>query len=100
MPVSGSYFPFTEEHLRSTPDSPGVYELEADGEVLYIGMAQDSVRAHLLAHLLGTYVVCAKVAKRARVEAHPNPSARLRQLLRENLLSQGRLPKCNTAAPR
>ncbi len=100
MPVNGSYFPFTEEDLQSVPDSPGVYELEADGEVLYVGMAQDNLRTHLQAHLIGSYVVCAKVAKQARVEAHPSPATRLRELLRENLLSRGRLPKCNSGGPR
>ena len=100
MPVNGSYFPFTEEQLQSVPDSPGVYELEADGEVLYVGMAQDSIRAHLQAHLVGSYVLCAKEAKRARVETHPVPPKRLRELLRENLLSHGRLPKCNSGGPR
>jgi excinuclease UvrABC nuclease subunit len=95
MPFKGTNHPFIDEFVSRAPDSPGVYQLETPSEVVYIGMAEDSIRARLRNHLEGSGVDCVRTATRVRVEVHASPAARLRELLRENLLATGHLPKCN-----
>jgi excinuclease UvrABC nuclease subunit len=100
MPVTGDCILSTEESLQDAPDSPGVYQLESQGEVVYVGMAADSIRRRLRDHLVHRTIDCSRTATYVRVEQHVEPAARLEQLLRENLVTHGRLPKCNDVIPR
>jgi hypothetical protein len=100
MPVKGDQHPFIDEYVTQAPDSPGVYQLETRLEVVYVGMAEKSIRERLRDHLAQPSIDCARSATRVRVETHDNPMARLQELLRERLLDKGRLPKCNGAAHR
>jgi len=100
MPVKGDQHPFIDEYVARAPDSPGVYQLETPSEVIYVGMAEESIRERLRDHLAQPSIDCARSATRVRVETHAKSMARLQELLREKLLDRGRLPKCNGAAQR
>jgi excinuclease UvrABC nuclease subunit len=100
MPVKGTDHPFIDEYVIQAPDSAGVYQLETPFEVVYVGMAENSIRARLRGHLEEDDIDCARTSTRVRVEVHANPAARLRELLREMLLATGHLPKCNSVIPR
>lgn len=99
MPVKGRRIALSDGIAPELPDSPGVYQLETDTEVLYIGMARRSIRSQVATQLESGSVDCASAATHVTAEVHAKPTLRLRELLRENLAASGRLPKCNGAIP-
>ena len=45
--------PFKEAVIHGAPDEPGVYLLLYGFDILYVGLAHESIRARLLAHCNG-----------------------------------------------
>lgn len=46
-------FPFTPAAVAATPISPGVYQILYQGEVVYIGISESSIRNRLTRHVNG-----------------------------------------------
>ena len=44
MPIQSDLYPFTDENIALSPAQVGVYQLQAEAEVIYIGRAMGARR--------------------------------------------------------
>jgi hypothetical protein len=89
---------FSAPLVHRAPDSPGVYVLSLDDEVVYYGHAgggDATIRSRLMDHLEGREPLCGCRITKCRWEACPDPMRRHSELLREHSRLFGRLPCCN-----
>ena len=68
MPIGGKTYPFTQENVDGSPDTPGVYTLLKNGSVNYIGMSTASIRSRLQSHRRGDDGACTKGSTHYRRE--------------------------------
>lgn len=99
MPINGEQYAFSAENVSKAPDVPGVYALYNNGATVYIGRAQESIRARLQSHYAGRDGSCTQRVDTYRREQTSSPVARERELLREFYAAHGRLPRCNDVMP-
>lgn len=96
MPISTPKHQFTVSHINAyAPHTRGVYALYDNGQVVYYGKSNYSVRDRLLSHKAGNEGRCTQHAALFNTEYATNPEARERQLLREHYAKHGKLPRCN-----
>ena len=98
MPVAGNKYPFTKKNVDGSPESPGVYALYDEGEVIYYGKATASIRDRLQAHKRGDEGRCTQQATHYKRELTSRPTARERELLAAYKAKHGRYPRCNERA--
>ncbi|MFG0326944.1 MAG: hypothetical protein ACF8SC_06725 [Phycisphaerales bacterium JB037] len=95
-----SIYLFTRENIqRFAPNAKGVYSLQDDFDITYIGSSQVSVRDRLLSHFNGYEGRCTQQAKYFSAETCSNPLQRERELLTAYKNRHGRLPRCNSSIP-
>ena len=88
--------PFTTEIIARVPASRGIYRLYQEGEVIYAGLATDSLRRELESHRRGERGDCTRGASGFLFEVTPNPESALRDYLVTYMARNGaRLPPCN-----
>ena len=80
--LTNTRHPFKEAVIHGAPDEPGVYVLLFGFDILYVGLARDTIRGSLLAHAGGelkpsiaTHYQCEAVA--AAEAAHAEVLQRL-----------------------
>ncbi len=99
MPIGGDRYGFTRENVEKSPAQHGVYQLDEQAEVVYIGRASGqnvTIRSRLQAHHAGTGGAGTRNATHYRREVTENAEAREVQLLEEFKQAHGgRLPRYN-----
>jgi excinuclease UvrABC nuclease subunit len=97
MPVAGDSYEFTKKYVDLSPETPGVYELSKNGEVIYIGKGEVTIRSRLQAHYRGDEGRCTQEAthyKREETTAKRAGPYEV-ELLEEYRKKHGKLPRCN-----
>jgi len=86
--------------VSMTPESPGVYALYSNGEVIYYGSSTTSVRDRLKDHQSGREGRCTQSATHYNYDTTmSDPVAAERALLTQHQKTYGRLPRCNSRIP-
>jgi hypothetical protein len=100
MPIPGPKYQYTRFIAEGAPDTPGLYALWEEGELVFLGRAsyESTIRTRLLEHLAGKLCPCAADATHYSWELSLQPGSREAQLLQEFRRQYGRLPRCNDAA--
>lgn len=92
-------YSFDQSNVNLCPREPGVYWLFWDGELIYIGMSDWSIRSRLCAHLSGSEGSCTAAADQFAFETTTNPELREQELLEGHRVRYGRYPRCNDRKP-
>ncbi|MGH8669717.1 MAG: hypothetical protein ACREUN_05040 [Burkholderiales bacterium] len=97
MPIPGPRYKYTRFIAEGAPETPGLYALWEQGELVYLGRAASdaTIRERLLAHLDGQGCPCLAGATHYSWELSLEPATREVRLLREFRNEFGRLPRCN-----
>jgi hypothetical protein len=97
MPIPGPKYKYTRFCAEGAPETPGLYALWEEGELVYLGRAaaEATIRSRLLAHLEGQCRPSAAAATHYSWELSLEPATREVELLREFRKQFGRLPRCN-----
>ena len=99
MPIDSERYEFTDENVAEAPAKHGVYQLEENGTITYIGRASGTgvtIRSRLQSHKSGAEGRCTAIATHYRREVCSDPITREKQLQNEYKLAHGgRLPRCN-----
>lgn len=90
---------FTQENVNLSPQSPGVYILFDDGEIIYIGSGTLTIRERLQRHHNGLEGSCTQAATHYEREVVSNPRTRETQLIDAFVEKYGVLPRCNDVRP-
>jgi hypothetical protein len=91
----GEHVPFDERRVSEAPASPGVYLLYRGHRLVYIGLAQETIRGSLRHHLRAGGA-CTRSATEFDYETSADPLALHRQYLAVYLhATGGLLPDCN-----
>lgn len=100
MPIPAPKYKYTRFIAEGAPDTPGLYALWEEGELVYLGRAtyESTIRTRLLEHLAGNLCPCAAEATHYSWELSLQAGSREAQLLTEFHTQYGRLPRCNGAA--
>jgi hypothetical protein len=96
MPITGEPFAFEPRDVKTTPDEPGVFALFSRREVVYIGVAEHSLRETLEARLATQSLGSDDEITGFVVEATLHPHDRRRDLLFEYKAITGAMPKQNS----
>ena len=96
MPLGEYRWPFTAALIADAPDSPGVFALWKDDELIYIGRAAGGggLQKALAAHFSGTND-CTRSATHYSWEMTLQPEQRERQVLAEHYRKRKSIPRCN-----
>jgi excinuclease UvrABC nuclease subunit len=87
--------PFTADAITHAPELPGVYTLLRDGDIIYFGRADRSLRARLESHLRGDEGPCTQRATHYETETTFSYLLREEQLIANYRERHGKLPPCN-----
>lgn len=100
MPMDSFRFTFNRPTIDTVaPDKPGVYSLYLNGNLIYIGSSEVSIRDRLRSHHAGNEGSCTQGASEFNYDLSRAPVARERELLEEYQAANGRLPRCNELIP-
>lgn len=95
MPITGEPFAFDPRDVKTTPDEPGVFALFCRREVVYIGVAERSLRETLEARLATQSIGSDDDITGFVVEVASSPHDRRRDLLFEYKAITGEMPRQN-----
>lgn len=95
MTITGEPFAFEPRGVKLVPDEPGVFALFARREVVFIGVAEHSLRDTLEARLATQSLGSDEEITGFVVEPTPIPHDRRRDLLFEYKALTGAMPKQN-----
>lgn len=100
MPL-GEWRLLSRANLSAVPDAPGVYQLGVPGEIIYIGMAEKSLRTRLGEHEAGTSHLGNRIPTNVQFNfsLESNPAAVEEAMLAAYKQKHGRLPRLNSVAP-
>jgi excinuclease UvrABC nuclease subunit len=87
--------PFNAQSIAQAPDLPGVYTLISDGNIIYFGRADRSLKARLESHLRGDEGPCTQEATHYEIEATFSYLLREEQLIAAYRARHGKPPPCN-----
>lgn len=90
-----NWLPLSGACLINVPDSPGVYYFAIGAEVVYIGMAEGSLRERLQAHANGSTHIPAGPSWSFCFATTPTPVEDERAHLVDYRARHGRLPRYN-----
>ncbi len=93
-----TYYEWNKENVENSPNRPGVYMLfNAQRQLIYIGMSQNSIRDRLLGYFNSNFKddPCKKVTMFYDREPCENPNKRELELLQLFRNSNRVLPICN-----
>lgn len=102
MPIDSDRYLFNDDNISKAPLSGGVYQLEENNEITYIGRAignTTTIRSRLQDHKSGRDGPCTQSATHYRREINTNAAIKEQQLLDEYYRQHGRLPRCNDVMP-
>jgi hypothetical protein len=99
VPITGEPFAFEPRDVKATPDDPGVFALFARREVVYIGVAEHSLRDTLEARLATQSIGSDDEITGFVYESTEFPHDRRRDLLFEYRAITGAMPKQNGRQP-
>ncbi len=88
-----TWYPFTQANLDRVPQTPGVYCLGVNDDIIYIGSSKN-LHERLTDHYYTTDL-CIKKATQLAIEPCSNYREREQSLLEWFRSKYGRLPKCN-----
>ena len=100
MPIRSPKYRLTRAMVNGAPAEPGIYALWEDDELIYLGSASATatIRERLGEHLTRSVCPCAENATHYSWELALRPATRELEILRELLMRDGRLPRCNQVA--
>lgn len=96
-PVHTKRWRFIATIMEVAPDSAGVYALWKNGEIIYYGRAEASIRGCLAEHMRGDRGSCTRAATHYSWELCDRPAPRESELLSEYWSVYARFPPCNEA---
>ena len=94
MPVRSPKWFILSSLLVASPDTPGVIELWDGEDLVYVGVARESIRQQLAHDLLGQHAWTGRTTHFGW-EINYHPSARMRELLSEFEAAHRRPPHFN-----
>ena len=98
MPFGEKIFPANRTNLDSLPNSPGVFTLYKDGELIFIGYADgasNTIKSRIMDHKEGREVPLTQQFDHYTREVTPNVVVRYRELMHQYAHKYHRWPKGN-----
>ncbi len=95
MPITGEPFAFDPRDVKAVPDEPGVFALFCRRDVVFIGVAEHSLRETLESRLATQSIGSDEEITGFVVEPTPFPHDRRRDLLFEYKAITGAMPRQN-----
>ena len=95
-PIHTNLWRFIAAIVESAPDSPGVYAMWRNKQLIYYGSSA-SIRACLFEHLRGQRSACTREATHYSWELSDYATAREGELLSDYWSAYARFPVCNEA---